>query len=199
MFNLSTIIKNNNNTFYDYDTDKRNSISFRIVLTLLFSGFLGIISRTEPSSFLSAVVAVEAILAGFSFSIMFFLLSENNNTYIKPDSLEGELRENKLRKLSKEVFYNIAYFNFMAVLCVIFCLLLLLPDFNFENYWKQCSFLPCNISLLSDILKWVTSSFIFLLWLIFYFSLMESMYTFVRTVSRVNYYFHKKISGNNNL
>ena len=77
MFNVRSIIANNNRTFYNYRTDERFSIVPRIIIFVFISAAVALSNFIRPSDFLSAVLAVESILVGFSFSVLFFLLSNS--------------------------------------------------------------------------------------------------------------------------
>ena len=198
MFNFIQIAKNNRQTFYDYDSGSPKPVSPRMLLLALVALLFSTTSYANSGEFLNAALTVQSILVGFSFSVLFFLLSEGGTLSRKPDSLESEIVNEKLERLSKEIFYNVSYFNMVAVGSVLLALILLLPTFNFSSW--QSVFQPAiamitnTLNQYSTTLEWVVWGIQRSLWFMFYLLVLESMYTFVRTVGRVSYYFNKKIS-----
>lgn len=190
------IVRNNNATFYNYNTGKPvkrwRSIAVVCVLACCFS----VLFRNELGSFFGSVAAAQSILVGFSFSVMFFLLSSEVVTAPNDAaSLEKKQKYEKLNKLCEELFYNVSYFNLVAIACVIVSLFLMLPppafgilsqfagDLSgvdvgsaFSQFWSHAKFVT-------------QSSLLFL----FYLLMLESFSAFYRTALRVSYFFEQKL------
>lgn len=126
MFRIYDIIKENNSTFYDYRNNRRISRRVHNVCICACATIGCILSKDPSKDFLSAVVAVQAILIGFSFNVLFSLISQSKAPVIGT-SLEDGLAKNKIEKLATEIFYNVSYFNVISLSCVIAALMLLTP------------------------------------------------------------------------
>lgn len=192
MFNIRSIIRNNNATFYNYRTGIRFSIWPRVILFSVISLSAALLKFFDSAEFLGAVLAVESILVGFSFSVLFFLLGNIRGEVRNHESIEDEVTEKKLRILSKEIFFNVSYFNLVTVMVVLLCLILLIPDEKFRSLDFPYDIHPSIRSALNSI--WDIFKFFGLaIWSLFSFLLLESMYTFVRTVGRVTFYFDRTL------
>lgn len=198
MFSVRSIVSANNQTFYEYNTNKKISIRPRIFATAIISSLVGFCLDRDFRDFLNGVITVQAILIGFSFSVMFFLMSAASSRSAVPKkstSLEAQLREEKLEALSKEIFHNVAYFNLVAMGCLAVALVILLPN-NSDVIWNFLKFLKVESS------KFVEKPYaVFLVSVqplvraIFLFLLLESAFTFARTTGRVNYLFGKRLEA----
>lgn len=193
MERILQISRENSKTFYDNRTGARIGIWPRIFLTFVVSLVLACVFRGEVDTFVNAVITIQSILIGFSFSVMFFLISGEVGYSNASGSIELELQFEKLNKLSEEIFYNISYFNVVAIACLILCLIVLVPSpyhpvvylvTNFGIWSQDQVALWCGVSLV------IISHFIRLL---LFFCLIESGYTFARAVGRVNYLFEEKM------
>jgi hypothetical protein len=198
MANLKNIISKNNKTFYNYYTDKPQCIALRLTFTGVVSFLLAIMFSAIDDSFVNAVLTVQSILVGFSFSVLFFLLSGAEIKSITKGSIEQKQKVKKLKTLSEELFYNVSYYNLVAISSVLVALLYLLPDMD------QNSKIPTMViefvtsmagsqdvlSWFSSIANWTEMAIRFIL----YFLVIEGMYTFWRTVRRVSFFFAEKLS-----
>lgn len=197
MSNFRDIIRKHNATYYDYDTGKRKPVWFRYVLVALGSICLVIVFKTIPSEMLGALLTVQSILIGFSFSVMFFLLSGSLPTIVDNASIEEELKKDKLARLARELFYNVSYFNVIALISVVLSLVLLLPNIDVDalvEWIKQRSFLAFLTeanwrSFFSTLIDWLKPSLEFAL----YATFLESLTSFARTVGRVSFYFERRL------
>jgi hypothetical protein len=203
MFSIRSLIEENNKTFYDYGSNRPTRIRGRIVATSVASAVAATCIDHDFKDFLNGVITVQAILIGFSFSVMFFLMSSTSAPETDQDteeshdnfssSRESKIRKKRLSKLSKEIFYNVGYFNMSAMACLALALVILLPDHS-DTIWKLVSFPANNFKEL--ILK-IYTPIIYALSIIvrfsFFFLLLESGFTFSRTVGRVNYLFEQKL------
>lgn len=200
MFNLLDIIKNDWVTYYNYSTGVKTPPIKTTVTIITAAGIFALLEHTKYERFLSAILSVEAILVGFSFSVMFFLLSENGHVDYDDKILEHKARSEKLSKLSKEIFYNVSYFNLMSIFSVFTALLLLLPNYELksESYLymllQVTGFdMPINMKL-QEAIGTISSVVIWLLWTCLYVFLAQSLCTLVRTIARVHFYFSEKIA-----
>ncbi|MCE4225354.1 hypothetical protein HCU64_16480 [Methylobacterium sp. C25] len=198
MFNIGQIYKYNRETFYDYNTGAQQS-------RVLYAGTIIFISLIFATGFselsdnaLAAIITAQSILAGFGFNVLFFLLSNANVLPSKKEgSIEQDLRRNKIIALSEEIFGNISYFNLVSISSVFLSLLIFIPSLssttteycvkylmdNFHDYYEQIR----NLALIAKMALRV------LLFTILYILVFESIYTFIRTVVRITFYFRKRL------
>lgn len=198
MSNFRGIIRNHNATFYDYDTGEQKSVWLRYLLVALSSIVLVVIFNRVPSEMLGALLTVQSILIGFSFSVMFFLLSGSLPTIVENGSIETSLKKEKLERLAKELFYNVSYFNVIALVSVFLSLLMLLPNINvdalvewiiqnsFLSFWTETSWRL----FFGRLTGWLIPALEFIL----YAALIESLTSFARTVGRVSFYFERRLN-----
>lgn len=197
MFSVRSIVSANNATFYEYNTNHKISIRPRLFVEIVASTVVAMILDREFKDFLNGVITVQAILIGFSFSVMFFLMSaagvRASRVLAEPVSLESQLREEKLENLSREIFHNVAYFNLVAMACLAIALVILLPNGSdviwillktLKIEWFNNISRPYGIAL-AVIEPGIRAAFLFLL--------VESAYSFARTTGRVNYLFGKRL------
>lgn len=197
MFSVWSIVSANNATFYEYNTNHKISIRPRLFVEVAISATVAIILDKEFKDFLNGVITVQAILIGFSFSVMFFLMSaagvRASRVLAEPMSLEAQLREEKLENLSREIFHNVAYFNLVAMACLAIALVILLPNGS-DVIWIFLKTLKVDWfnhisrpygAVLAVVEPGVRAAFLFLL--------IESAYSFARTTGRVNYLFGKRL------
>lgn len=201
MSNFRDIIRNHNATYYDYDTGDPKPVWLRYALVSLGSAVLVVIFQTIPPEMLGALLTVQSILIGFSFSVMFFLLSGSLPTIVENGSIETELKKEKLARLAKELFYNVSYFNVIALISVLLSLLMLLPSVDVDalvewikkqsllSFWTEASWRSC-FAVVAD---WLLPALEFVL----YLTLIESLTSFARTVGRVSFYFERRLKIDN--
>jgi len=127
---------------------------------------------------------------------MFFLASGYKESVgQKGDSIEDELKEERLSQLSKEIFYNISYFNLVAMVSLSLAIFLLLPPAaEFANA-VITEISPKNANELISFYRTSSATAYFVVVACFYFSVIESGYTFGRMVGRVGYLFEQKIEN----
>lgn len=193
MFNVLSVIRNNNATFYDYKTGEKTSLWQRTTAMVIISTVLTLMINGDLKDFLAGVIPVQAILVGFSFSVMFFLMSAAGAVEpVQRVSLENELRTKRLVRLSAEIYHNISYFNLCAMVCLAASLILLAPDASegIRHMLSAGGEAKKWGNLLSNL--WGEGT-VCMRWILF-FLLLESGYTFARTASRVNYLFEQKLT-----
>ncbi|HBS25578.1 MAG TPA: hypothetical protein DD827_00380 [Gammaproteobacteria bacterium] len=198
MANLKNIISKNNKTFYDYQTEKVQSIAPRLAFTGAVSVLLAVMFSAIDDSFVNAVLTVQSILVGFSFSVLFFLLSGAEIKSVTEGSIEQKQKVKKLKTLSEELFYNVSYYNLVAISSVLVALLYLLPDMDRSSKIPTMVLkLVTSMAGSQDVLSWFSSIGTWVevaVRFILYFLVIEGMYTFWRTVRRVSFFFAEKLS-----
>lgn len=205
MFNISQILRDNNSTFYDFRTENPQSRLVFWIFTVFTSVILAVILKYPSNEFLNAIITTQSILAGFGFNVMFFLLS-GSNTIENQDahrldndnrSLEERNLDQKLEKLSQEIFWNISYFNLISVLSVFVALVALIPNFSTDFLTTLCRLLPLLPTGFDAYFfhaqEWIGFVFVSSIKACIYIFSIECIYTFIRTISRINYYFRKKL------
>jgi hypothetical protein len=191
MFSLLDIVRRDAATYYDHESNNRVSRVGTVTTFAVFGSLLGVAVGEASSDFLAGALSAEAILVGFSFNVLFYLVA---NRLTKPatfSSMEHELRFKRLSKLSDEVFDNVTYFNLVAISSAVAALALLLvgsDGFN-SNLHKIAGFIEARTPITAEALSWaecVARSFGLA---VLIFLLSESIYTFLRAVGRVWFYF----------
>jgi hypothetical protein len=190
------IVRNNNATFYNYRTGTPRRRWPGVVSTLVGALCLTIPFHGELNGFLESVATAQSILVGFSFNVMFFLVSSKHVAApIDSSSLEKKLKHEKLKKLGDELFYNVSYFNFIAIACVLVSVTLLLPSPTLDTVKAIISaqLSPEIMGSLAGIWKAVRTATVITLVFLFYFLMLESFQTFYRTAVRVSFFFGEKL------
>lgn len=199
MLDIQSITQKNRDTFYDYSTGEKVSLARTRFVKLLLALFMAFVFAHPSQGFFGIIMASYSILIGFSFNVLFYLLGYADR-YSQPKQqnqkhnriLEKELEYEKLGRLSRELFYNVSYFNVIAVALIILSLLYYLFQGTIFAGWWQHPPQAIDGSLFQFLV--VTKSLsLHLYHFMLYLLLCESMYTFLRVVGRVNYYFNKKI------
>lgn len=188
------IIKNHYATFREFDTGKRTSSVSRFIIMTLFSGCVAYLYKFASDNFLSGLLSAQSILVGFGFNALLYLIT---NRRIAPESfksIEHELKIERLSLLGQELFYNVSYFNLTAIMCVALslCFLTVSSGSSVENISVYISAIAIRgrkieyeyVLYILCFIRWVTSCILYIL-------IMESVYTFIRTLSRLVYYFEK--------
>lgn len=195
MFNVRQIVRNNNATFYDFETRKRRSQKLRLVLTAGAALFAAVSFPSVSDNLLAGFLAVQSILLGFTVNVMFFLLSNRETKEPKADSIEAELRSERLHDLYHELFYNVSYFNLIAVVSIIVATSLLLPTPEVPSFLR-------GISLIERYVAWLGSSnlpafammiFRVIATFVFYALAIEVIYSIARVIGRTTFYFEQKM------
>lgn len=196
------IYRDNASTFYDYRTNHKQGQGRRVAAIVFLATLVAILTPIVSLDVLSATITVQAILIGFSFSVMFFLVQDASSSRKAPvsshgvvsDSLEKQLDEEQIDLLSKELFWNISYFNLVAFLSLLFAVALMLPNV-WENIIRIVSLIP-YVELNSDRFLVAARVSAFAAQWIFALLVIESAFTFVRTVGRVSFLFEQRMGGN---
>lgn len=197
MFNIESIIRNNNATFYDFETCKRRSQRPRIVALTALSVALAILCPKVSDNLLAGFLAVQSILLGFTFNVMFFLIGDNKEETTKSQSIEGHLRTERINKLYHELFYNVSYFNLVAVASIIIAAGLLLPAMEVPPFLQHVGFFHSYLHWLSNSTVPTVIGTIFhdSLMFVFYWLACEVVFSITRVIGRTSFYFERKMGG----
>lgn len=195
MATVKEIIKRNNDTFYDYRSKKGKSPHARLLVFVIIATIVATFFNDLGDGFLNAVLAVQSILVGFSFSVLFFLVSGSIALNEAEYSREKKYRVERLNTLATELFYNVAYYNTVAIGSVVVALLFLLPNLSVFPSLASSSVVQAMIGSISastydQIVDFVSRVLTF----IFAFLFTDSIFTFFRIVRRVNFFFSEKLS-----
>ncbi len=198
MSSLKDIYRKNEETFYDYNSGNKVSTLSRKAAEVALAAILAFIYFDFTDNFINGIITVYSILAGFGLNILFFLMGADGKIkYEKNDSIERILKIDKVNKISKELFYNVSYFIVLSVILVLLCLVYY--GYNSSNIWlmkeisryisqtmfkKYFYFIDCG-----DVR--VCATYIFNTSLLFF--LIESIFSFGRTIFRVSFYFDRRL------
>ena len=191
MFSIVDIVRRDAATYYEGDPANRVGRAKTLSVFAIFSLIAGFLVGTASSDFLTGALSAEAILVGFSFNVLFYLVANRLTAPASFSGLEHELRFERLSTLSDEVFDNVTYFNLVAICSAVAALLLLLAgSTSFDgNLHKIAGLITQRTRIEGAALswaKWGASAFALS---VLIFLLIESVYTFLRAVGRVRFYF----------
>ena len=197
---LLDIYNRNAQTFYDYNTGQPISRRKYFILNSFCAAILSAATASSNYEFLSAILIVQSILSGFSFSVLFHLASEiptQKDTNEK--TIESTLRAERISKVKEEMFSNILYFGVVSVFCILISVIKILPVFDFFGlkYFIEKFHLSHNLdcSWYFEVRTKLNLVFGYLISFLFFIILIESMYTFIRILDRVKYYFSARIGS----
>jgi hypothetical protein len=191
MFSIADIVRRDRATYYEYGSDKKVGRAKVLIAFCVLALVIGILVGKASDDFLTGALSAQAILVGFSFNVLFYLVANRLSAPASYSSIEHEIRFSRLSKLSDEVFDNVTYFNLVAIFAAVASLsLLLVGSQNFDgNLHKIADFLTERTRIDRSILSWAKwSAFAFGL-SVLVFLLAESIFTFLRAVGRVRFYF----------
>lgn len=195
MFNVRDIIRNNIATFYDFDTRKRRSQKPRLFTTCIIALVAAILCPKVSDNLLAGFLAVQSILLGFTVNVMFFLLGNREEEATDGGSIEAQLRSERLRDLYHELFYNVSYFNLIAVASIIIATALLLPTPEVPGYAKDWEPVVAYVDWLntSSVPKWAATISRGVAMFAFYAMAIEVIYSIARVIGRTSFYFERKM------
>ncbi|WP_235534532.1 hypothetical protein [Sphingopyxis sp. Root154] len=130
------------------------------------------------------VITTFSILLGFGFSVIFFLGTENKSENSHSIYLEDAEIENRKATVRKELFYNVSYFNILALFSIFTIIMTMIPLVRiakFEvltGFWGTYEELTVRTGI-------AISTFLCL----------ESFYSFYWVLRKVTYLFDKKFGN----
>lgn len=195
MFNFLNIIRNNSTTFYDFDTQKRRSQKSRFVVTCLLSFIAAILCSKVSDNLLTGFLAVQSILLGFTVNVMFFLLGNHKGQSVIGQSIESQLRSERLRDLYHELFYNVSYFNLVAVASIIVATVLLLPTPLVPDFMRDLPAVKIYVHWIgtSELPRFASAALrVGMMW-VFYTLAIEVVFSISRVIGRTSFYFEQKM------
>lgn len=195
MFNVRQIVRNNDATFYDFNTLKRRSQTPRYVVVCLVSFVAAIVFPTVSENLLAGVLAVQSILLGFTVNVMFFLLGNREKETPEGTSIEAKMRSKRLRDLYHELFYNVSYFNLVAVASIIVATGLLLPTPEVPSFLRGLAPVETSVHWLgtSKVPTVATTIVRVCAMFIFYAISIEVVFSIGRVIGRTSFYFERKM------
>lgn len=173
----------------------RYSTVWSRALVCVVVAVLSIFFNDISLDFLAAVLAVQSILAGFGFNVLVFLTT-NKSIPIPPTAkIERKLKIARVNDLGKEIFYNISYFNTIALLSIATALALATTKAFCGNeifaWWAKRYHL-------SDLGRIVYEVALFVAPRVgaaaLYLFIILAVMTFMRLINRSTYYFEQKIA-----
>jgi hypothetical protein len=191
MFSLADIVRRDAATYYDYASNARLGRVKTVTVFAVIAAIIGFAVGEASNDFLAGALSAQAILVGFSFNVLFYLVANRLTKPAAYASIEHQLRFERLSKLSDEVFDNVTYFNIVAISSAVAALALLLigsDDFN-AHLHKAAAIIEDRTRITRTALSWANCVVRSLGLAILAFLLIESIYTFLRTVGRVRFYF----------
>ncbi|MDX2209638.1 MAG: hypothetical protein SFV20_04680 [Sphingopyxis sp.] len=134
--NIFEIIINHNKTFYNFRTNESRRPIYRYFIVVIISLFTAFFGSDFDGAIRETIITSFSILLGFGFSVIFYLGVDNNALKNESGHLEDELKNEKINKVRRELFFNVAYFNITALL-TIFIIIISQIKFSekFNNYF----------------------------------------------------------------
>jgi hypothetical protein len=195
MIDFGGIVARNRATFYNFATGKPDSQLSGYISKGCTCAYLSFVFSQPTNDFLNAIITVYSILVGFSFNILFYLLSSGRLTFLNKGevSIEDDLMVERLNKLSTELFDNVSYFNLLSVAVLLTALISFLFDAQFSGFTIPIDLESHTLEMLQRILDWLLRISEWVYSALLYFLIIESIYSFIRTVGRVGFYFEKRL------
>ncbi|PHJ74352.1 hypothetical protein VF07_37820, partial [Nostoc linckia z6] len=188
MYSLSQIASDHFGTFYNYKTNARHRVWPRYCVFIVMSVAFVALFNNGGKEFLDGAVTVQAVLIGFSFNVIFYFASRDRAPTARDSSIEAGLRQERLARLEKEIFFSVMYYNVVAVFCIIMALVMMIsltPQGFVAFVSKQIS--NDYSDLIITVCGHAKVILLKLVQFLFYLALIEGLYTFVRTVMRIGY------------
>ena len=108
MSSITDIVRRDAATYYKYDASNRVSRIPTVIIFVMISLIVAIVTQVASNDFLAGALSAQAILVGFSFNVLFYLVANRLTKPAAYASIEHELRFERLSKLSDEVFARLS-------------------------------------------------------------------------------------------
>jgi hypothetical protein len=191
MNRIFQIVAANYASYYDARTLRATRYLWRITFFALAAATFAYFDFFPDDELLGYIITAVTVLAGFSFSILIYLVGLPRETAPQV-SLEAENRSATREKISSELVDNVSFFNLIAVFeLVVSISLATIPPSEKSLAQLISSKLhlaaPTHewLSLVDIAMSYYSSALVF----VFIFLLLEGLYTFQRLTRRVNYLF----------
>lgn len=197
MAGILEIVVENARTFYNFRTGKSRGLWLRYATIVTVASALSWAFYLRSDNLYMSLIAAQSILVGFSFNVMIFLASNPNIKIAANASLERKRKIDKLNKLSRELFYNLSYYNVIAILSVITSLIFLLVPMGGDLsplISRALVSLGAEEGVAIHTSGWIFYSSRWLLLFFLYFSVVDSIASFFRIIQRASYYFESKMA-----
>lgn len=154
-----------------------------------------IVCPEVSDNLLAGFLAVQSILLGFTVNVMFFLLGNREKETTDVGSIEAQLRSERLRDLYHELFYNVSYFNLIAIASIIVATALLLPTPEVPKYAKGWTPVAAYVDWLNtaSVPTWARAIWRAVSMFAFYAMAIEVIYSIARVIGRTSFYFERKM------
>lgn len=196
MFNLLEIVRNDRQTYYNYATGRNTSYIWPKVFQLAGAILFSIAFSSVSDALIQSTLTIYSILIGFSFSVLFHLISNRKpNQNGQGQSQETKLRSERLAKLHDEIFYNVSYFilsSLILILAVLAFYIVGSVDLCLVEALKNWDKAQAISNTLDFTLAAMMSAFL----VVFYYTMLDTAFCFIRIVGRITHYFQKKIEYN---
>jgi hypothetical protein len=200
MRSLIQAFKADRATYYRLDSMKKE---IRESVLKKYASFLliGIISAfslsSENEEAINASIAAMSIVLGFAFSVLVFFATQDPLSIRGEVARERRLAKDRANKLADELFDNITYFVYSALsFVVISCILLFLEgEESVGARLVDTVFNDSSLTYIKTIKSVVSGTNDILLRFVKFLmilTLLESVYTFFRTVRRIVFYFEER-------
>lgn len=195
MFNARQIISDNNSTFYDYDSQKKKSQTARLIVWILLALGLSLVFAEVSDNFLAGFLAVQSILLGFTVNVMFFLLGRRPVSGSASSSREAKERNKRLARLYKELFYNVSYFNLLAIYSIIVTAINLMPSPEFPVFSENVPYIRAfsDWAMKSEAMGGLAAFLRHFGMFVFYLLAIEVVYSIARVIGRTSFYFERTL------
>lgn len=144
---------------------------------------------------LAAILAIQSILAGFGFNVLVFLSTNKAIGIPISAKIERKLKIERVNKLGQDIFYNISYFNTLALICISVALLIAVTkSFGADELieiWRKHYYLTGAGKFITNLVSILVPK---LLAMLLYFLILVSLLTFRRLIRRATYFFEQKMA-----
>lgn len=190
MSEIIQILERHRKTYYNFATAELNPFWIPKIYQAGFAGFGALVFSPLSHELLQSTLTIYSILIGFSFSVLFHLISQRELPLPANDpAIEAALRKEKLSALHDELFHSVTYFV-VSSLTLVSVVLIYYVALSLNDGLVRLIAKLANSAGIAVFVVWAfKAAFSFFL----YFLILETGFVFARIVGRVTYYFQQKI------
>ncbi len=193
MYDLADLLREHRSTYYEYSSGELRPFWRPKLVQLLVAVTVAFFFHDISDSLLQALLAVYSILIGFSFSVLFHLISQPASTSTETSHHhETELRKERLVKLHQEIFYNVSFF----VICSLIIVASVVAYYVLSGISVRFYAIGAPSEYVCSAFFTLRAVSVFVFTAVLYFLLLETGFAFTRIVQRVIFYFNQKIEHN---